>query len=176
MKKENCFYLGIIARKHSFKGEVVIVLDADDPELYTNLETVFLELKNTLLPFFVTESLLQKGNQLRVKFEDIDNELDAENILKKAVYLPLTLLPKLEGNKFYYHEVIGFTIIDENYGELGVLKSINDTTAQDFFIIKNNDGKELLVPIDAFLVAVNRSNKTIKVKTPEGLVDMYLNI
>jgi len=175
MKKEDCFYLGLIVRKHSYKGEVVIKLDTDEPKLYTELNTVFIEINNKLLPFFIEKSLLQKENQLRVSFEDINNGEDADLLLKKPIYLPLTMLPKLEGNKFYYHEVIGFTIIDKSYGEVGIIKSINDTTTQDLFVIKNKDGKELLIPlIDEFLVKVNRADKTIQVKTPEGLIDLYL--
>lgn len=176
MKKEESFYLGLIVRKHSYKGEVVIKLDTDEPELYADLDAVFVEMNNKLLPFFIEKSLLQKGNQLRVDFEDVDNEEDANQLLKKPVYLPLTMLPKLEGNKFYYHEVIGFKIIDEKFGEVGIIKSINDSTAQILFIIENDDKKELLIPmIDEFLDKVDRNNKTVHVKVPEGLIEMYLD-
>jgi len=173
MKKEDCFYLGIIARKHSYKGEVVIVIDSDEPELYANLDAVFIEYNNKLIPFFVENILLQKGNQLRVKFEDIDTEKDAIDILKRDAYLPLTLLPKLEGDKFYYHEVIGFTIIDSNYGEIGKITSINDTTAQALFVIETDTNKQILIPlIDNFIKEVDRENQIIKVETPEGLIQM----
>jgi len=175
MKKEDSFYLGKIVRKHSYKGEVVIKLDTDEPDLYQDLEVVFLELNGKLLPFFIEESLLQKGNQLRVRFEDFTTEADAERVLKKEVYLPLTMLPKLEGNKFYYHEIIDFDVIDENFGLVGKIKSVNDSTAQELLIVQNNKGKEILIPlIDAFLVKVDRDNKQFIVNTPKGLIEMYL--
>jgi 16S rRNA processing protein RimM len=175
MKKEDCFYLGKVVRKHSYKGEVVLKLDTDEPELYKNLESVFLDLNSKLLPFFIESSLLQKGNQLRVKFEDFTTEADAERILKKDVYLPLTMLPKLEGNKFYYHEVIGFDLIDENFGVVGEIVAINDSTAQELFIVKNNENKEVLIPlIDEFLIKVDRDSRQIIVNTPKGLIEMYL--
>jgi 16S rRNA processing protein RimM len=175
MKKEDCFYLGKVVRKHSYKGEVVLKLDTDEPELYKNLESVFLDLNSKLLPFFIESSLLQKGNQLRVKFEDFTTEADAERILKKDAYLPLTMLPKLEGNKFYYHEVIGFDLIDENFGVVGKIDAINDSTAQELFIVKNNENKEVLIPlIDEFLIKVDRDSRQIIVNTPKGLIEMYL--
>jgi 16S rRNA processing protein RimM len=48
-------------------------------------------------------------------------------------------LPKLEGNKFYYHEVIGFEIEDQRLGVLGKIVSINDTTAQPLFEVLNGN-------------------------------------
>ena len=175
MQKRDCFFLGKIGRKHSFKGEVVIVLDTDEPELYANMDAVFVDMGKKLLPFIIEKSLLQKGNHLRVKFEDIDSDVDAESILKCDVYLPLNLLPKLEGNKFYYHEVIGFTIIDTHYGDIGEIASINDSTAQPLFEVKKG-GVELLIPmIDEFIKKVDRENKTIHVETPHGLIDLYFN-
>lgn len=174
MQIEDCFYLGKIVRKHSFKGEVVIKLDTDEPELYENLESVFVDIGNNLIPFFITKSLLQKGTQLRVRFEGIDSEEDADAILKSDIYLPLEFLPKLSGNKFYYHEIIGFTVIDSDFGEVGKIASVNDKSAQPIFEIKK-DEKEVFIPIiDDFINKVDRENKQILVTTPEGLIELYL--
>ncbi|MGJ8548105.1 ribosome maturation factor RimM [Winogradskyella wichelsiae] len=174
MKKEDCFYLGKIVSKYSFKGELLIKLDTDEPDLYDNLDAIFIDLRGNLVPFFAESSQLHKSNLLRIKFEDVDTEEDADALIKTDLYLPMDLLPKLEGNKFYFHEVIGFTIIDSNYGDVGILKGINDSTAQALFEI-DKDGVEILIPMnDEFIVKVDRKNKTIEVKTPEGLIDLYL--
>ena len=175
MRKEDCFYLGKIVRKHSFKGEVVIKLDTDEPELYQEMESIFVDLGNNLIPFFIEKSLLQKGNQLRVQFEDLYTEEEADAILKADVYLPLELLPKLSGNKFYFHEVIGFKAVDVNYGLVGTIEGVNDKTAQPLFEITNGD-KEVFIPmIDDFIKKVDRENKVIEVETPQGLIELYLN-
>jgi 16S rRNA processing protein RimM len=174
MRKEDCFYLGCIVRKHSFKGEVVIKLDTDEPELYQKMESVFVNLGNNLIPFLIKDSLLQKGNQLRVSFENINSEEDANSILKAGIYLPLTLLPKLTGNQFYFHEVIGFTIEDQIYGDIGTITGINDTTAQPLFEIEKGTTQILIPMIDEFIVKIDRSKNIVIVKTPEGLIDMYL--
>lgn len=175
MKKEDCFYLGKIVKKYSFKGEVLAKLDTDQPELYENLDAIFLELRNNLVPFFVERSQLHKSELLRLKFEDVNTEADADSIMKSDLYLPLDLLPKLDGNKFYFHEVIGFTITDTNFGDVGVIKAINDSTAQALFEI-DREGTEILIPMnDEFIVKVDRKQKTILVETPEGLIDLYIN-
>ncbi len=175
MRKEDCFYLGKIAKKFSFKGEVLIYLDTDEPELYDNLESVFVELNKNLVPFFIEKSAPHKNDFLRVSFEEVNNEDDADAILGKEVYLPLSTLPKLSGNKFYFHEVIGFEIEDERIGVFGKIQSINDTTAQPLFEVLNGD-VEILVPmIDHFLVKIDRENRKVIMNLPEGLVEMYLS-
>ncbi|MBP2831743.1 16S rRNA processing protein RimM [Aquimarina sp. U1-2] len=174
MKKEECFYLGKIVSKFSFKGEVLIKLDTDEPESYAKMESVFVEYNNNLVPFFIEKSALHKSDLLRVKFEDVDTEEDANDLMKAELYLPLSVLPKLEGNQFYYHEVIGFAIIDEAFGHVGIITSINDTTAQALFEIDRN-GIEILIPMnDEFIVKIDRAAKQILVNTPEGLIDLYL--
>ena len=174
MRKEDCFYLGKIAKKFSFKGEVLVYLDTDEPELYENMESVLVEFNNNLVPFFIENSSLHKNDFLRVRFEEVNTEEDADAILNKSVYLPLTMLPKLSGNKFYFHEVIGFEIEDKRLGIFGIIQSINDTSAQPLFEVLNGD-VEILVPmIDQFLVKIDRDNKKVTMDLPEGLVEMYL--
>lgn len=174
MEKKDCFYLGKIVRKYSFKGEVIIKLDTDQPELYEDIEAVFIDLGKSFLPFFIENKLLQKGNQLRVQFEDVHSEKDADSLLKKDVYLPLNLLPKLSGNKFYYHEVIGFVLEDVNFGVIGFITSFNDSTAQPLFVVKKEMSDILIPMIDDFIQKVDRKNKKIIVKTPEGLIQMNM--
>ncbi|MFC2531606.1 MAG: ribosome maturation factor RimM [Capnocytophaga ochracea] len=175
MTLKDCFYIGTIVSKFSFKGEVLIKLDSDDPEMYEEMESVFIALGNNLVPFFIEKSTLHKSDLLRVKFEEIETETDAEALLKHKVYLPLAVLPKLSGNKFYYHEVIGFQVEDVHYGVVGKIVGINDSTSQALFEIKNENGNEILIPMaDEFIEKIDRAHKKIIVKTPEGLIDLYL--
>lgn len=174
-RKEETFYLGKIAKKFSFKGEVLIFLDTDQPELYQNLESVFVEHGKNLVPFFIINASIHRNHFLRVKFEDINSEEDADKIMGCAVHLPMSMLPELGGNQFYYHEVIGFTAEDINHGIIGTITSINDSKIQALFIITTTDGKEILIPVnDHFIQKVDRKNKTFIFNTPAGLIDLYL--
>jgi 16S rRNA processing protein RimM len=174
MRKKDCFYLGKIAKKFSFKGEVLLYLDTDQPELYENMESVFVDLGKNLVPFFIETAQLHKRDFLRVKFEDVDTEAEADEILGSEVYLPLSALTPLEGNQFYFHEIIGFAVEDQRLGPIGEIVGVNDTTAQPLFEIEWNT-RQILVPmIDDFIIEVNRAQKKIILNTPEGLVDLYL--
>jgi 16S rRNA processing protein RimM len=175
MDINECFYVGKIVKKYSFKGELLIKLDTDEPELFENLESVLINLRGNLVPFFIESSQLHKSELLRVKFEEVDTEDDADSLMKSELYLPLSFLPELEEDKFYYHEIIGFKVEDKNFGNVGIISGVNDSTAQALFEIDRN-GTEILIPMnDEFIIKVDKPNKTIFVETPEGLIDLYIN-
>ena len=175
MELKDCFYLGKITKKYSFKGELIISLDTDEPEIYKNLKSVFININGRLIPYFIEKSKSQKKSTLRVKFEDINSEEEALSIINKEVYLPLENLPELKGKKFYYHEIIGYNVVDTNHGNIGLIIKVEDKTSQSIFVIKNNV-KEILIPVnDNIIQMINRKNKTIHITAPNGLIDLYLN-
>tara|TARA_X000000368_G_C22975670_1_gene687536 strand:+ start:111 stop:638 length:528 start_codon:yes stop_codon:yes gene_type:complete len=175
MELKDCFYLGKITKKYSFKGELIISLDTDEPEIYKNLKSVFININGRLIPYFIEKSKSQKKSTLRVKFEDINSEEEALSIINKEVYLPLENLPELKGKKFYYHEIIGYNVVDTNHGNIGLIIKVEDKTSQSIFVIKNN-GKEILIPVnDNIIQMINRKNKTIHITAPNGLIELYLN-
>ncbi|MFT4673366.1 MAG: 16S rRNA processing protein RimM [Patiriisocius sp.] len=174
MQKEDCFFVGKVVKKYSFKGELLIKLDTDDPELFLEMESVFVEQHKTLIPFFVEHSQLHKSSLLRVQFEDVYDEATANAMLGTELFLPLSFLPPLEGTKFYYHEIIGFQVKDTRFGDVGVIVGVNDKTAQHLFVIENL-GKEILIPVnDLFIKQVDRENKILGLDVPEGLIELYL--
>ena len=173
MQKEDCYYLGKITKAHGFKGNLIVHLETDEPDLYENMESVFVETNGMLVPFFFEFAQVHGSNKLLVKFEDTSAE-EAEKLINKDLYLPLESLPELDGTDFYYHEIIGFTLYDQTNTEVGIIKSINDASAQALFEIEIHN-KEILVPIvDEWILEVDRENKAILVEIPEGLIDLYL--
>lgn len=174
MNKADCFHLGYVAKLHGFKGEVSLFLDVTNPEDYDNLETVFIEINGQLTPFFVNEFKLKNKKFAAVKFEGVNSEKDARILLRKNLYLPAQILPKLTGKNFYDHEVVGFTVIDVNYGEVGVIETIIDFQVNPLIQIMNGS-KEVLIPlIDGVVQNVDRDKKIMTINAPEGLIELYL--
>ena len=173
MKKETCFYLGIISKTVGLKGSLEFFLDVDDPDKYKNLEQVFVEIDTRLVPYFI-KSLQIKKNKAVVLLEDVNDLEKAAALTKKDLYLPLSFLPPLSGNKFYFHEVIGFEVIDEEKGSIGNISGVIENPKQELIQIKVGL-KEILIPIhDEFIKSIDRENKIMRVSTPEGLIDLYL--
>lgn len=174
MTKEECFYLGRVAKTHGIKGEVTLKLDVDDPSDYLKMKYFLLEINKVLTPFFV-EKLVASGDKFFVAVQDIHTVEAASALTGKEVYLPLEMLPKLSGKQFYYHEVKGYTLIDAEKGELGPIADVIEYPTQAILQVFK-DGKEILIPIlDQVIQKVDRKNKKLHVKAPEGLIEMYLS-
>ena len=116
---------------------------------------------------------MHKPGLLRLRLEDVDNEEDANLILKSKACLPLTKLPKLTGKKFYFHEIIGFDVIDKNLGDIGSVVAINEHTAQATIEVSIGQKIALIPIVDEIILEVKRDAKSIYVDTPAGLIDLY---
>ncbi|MGB3587576.1 MAG: ribosome maturation factor RimM [Tunicatimonas sp.] len=173
MRIDDCYQLGYISKTHGLQGEVSIILDVDNPSDYQNLESVFVGLpkSETLIPFFV-DTIDIKASRALVKFEDIDTIEQAQELVKSSLYLPLTTLPELQEGQYYFHEIVGFKVVDQQQGELGVVKDVYTGGSQDLIAL-TYQGKEVLVPINDQLVPrVDKKEQTVYVNLPEGLLEL----
>lgn len=174
MNREECFYFGRVIKTHGIKGEISIRIDADDPKSYASLDFIFIEINKKLVPYFI-HMMKQNGNKAYLALEDIDTIEQAIELTNKEIFLPLTLLPKLTGTKFYFHEVPGFSIIDEVHGDIGHIETVLEYPNQNVFQLFK-DKKEILIPIrDEIIKKIDRKKKIIYILAPEGLIDLYLN-
>ena len=172
MRKEDCFFLGTVVAKYSFKGEVLIKLDTDDPETYLSLQSFLLEDESHLIPCFTTKVQLHKSQLLRVSVEGVNSEKQADLMIGKSVYLPLDQLPKLDDDQFYFHEIIGFKVIDSVQGPIGIITGVNDASSQILLEVEHND-KQILIPlVDELIQQLDKQKKQIYLSIPEGLLDL----
>lgn len=173
MNKADCFFLGTITKLHGYSGELHFFLDVDQPENYKTMTSLLIEVNDDLIPFFVQKITIHPKAVI-VKLEDVDNEEQAAKLVNCDLYLPLSQLPPLTGKRFYFHEVIGFTVIDALAGELGPIARILDMP-QQAVIEMPFQGKEVLIPVsDAIVERIDREQKKFYVNIPEGLLEIYL--
>lgn len=175
MTQDNCYLLGYIVRTHGTAGNVVVFLDVDYPEEYEDLESVYVEVKGELVPFFIEDFNLQKQNNAIVSFEDIGTIEKAQTLVGSSLYLALDELEELADDEFYYHEIKGFQVVDETRGELGTVREVYSLNGQDL-IAMDYHGTEVLIPTAADIVLrADKGNKSLLVNLPEGLLEVYLD-
>ncbi len=175
MTKDDCFELGHITKTHGINGEVVFFLDVDDPTEYEDLDTVLIEVRGDLIPYFI-ESISINKNRAIVALEDVETVEQAERLLKCGLFLPLDNLEPIEDpDRFYYHEITGYRVVDAVAGELGTVTTVYAMPTQDL-VAMQYQGQEILIPINSAIVqGVDRVAKYLHVTLPDGLLDVYLS-
>ncbi|MEM7106666.1 MAG: ribosome maturation factor RimM [Bacteroidota bacterium] len=172
MRPDECYLLGYVIKRHGLKGELTIFLDVDNPQEYIELESVFVKIDGKLVPFFI-EDFNIRGGKAVVRLEGVHSTDQADELKGAELYLPLTMLPRLEGTSFYYHEIIGFTVMDEIVGRLGSVKVVYTNSAQELLAVIQ-DHKEILIPIaNDTIKSIDREKSEILVNLPVGLLDIY---
>jgi 16S rRNA processing protein RimM len=176
MKIDACFQLGYLTGTRGLSGELLGSLDTDQPEYYKDLESVFVLPKGgrTLIPFFI-QSIKINGEKAIIKFDELSTRDDAREFVGSSIYLPLELLPPLEGNSFYYHELVGWSVRDQKLETLGTISAVNDQSPQVLLIMDYQD-REVLIPLNEDIVlGIDRDQQQVQVALPDGLLDVYLD-
>lgn len=175
MTKDDCYQVGHITKTHGVSGELVLFLDVDNASEYADLDSVLLEVKGELVPYFIESIAIVKGSRAIIAFEDIDTIEQAERLINCGAFLPLeNLEPITDETRFYFHEIVEYQVVDATEGELGIVRGVYAMNAQDL-IAMDYQGKEVLIPINSEIVrTVDRANKKINVALPEGLLAIYM--
>jgi 16S rRNA processing protein RimM len=171
MNIDTCYKIGFIMKPHGLKGQVTIALDPDAPEDFTSIETVFVQVREKLLPFFI-EGISLKGNKAFLKLEEVNTPEEAQHISKSALYLPKAARAKSGRGAFYDDEVIGFEVTDTGIGSLGKITEVVQAGPNKLLSV-DYQGKEVLVPLNSpFIDSVNKSKKRIIVTLPDGFLEI----
>lgn len=170
-KAEKYYKIGLVMKPHGLKGDVTISLDADAPLDFSEIESVFIEIENNFIPYFI-ESISLRGEKAFVKFDDVSDPESAKKISKHAIYLLKSSRPKSGKGEFYDDEVIGFDVIDETIGPLGKITGVLQTGLNKLFTV-DYPQKEILIPVNSpLVVSVHKSTRKITVNLPEGFLDI----
>ena len=158
--------VGTIINTHALKGECKLYLVTDDPEHRFS--------KGRVLYF-------QDGKSITVKkyreqkgfgycyFEGVDSIEQAELLKGKDLFIKKEDLPELDDDSFYYHELMGCTVFNENEEELGVVTDILETGANIVLRVSKDEKSFLLPFVDAFVNDVDVEKKIMRITEMEGL-------
>ena len=165
--------VGKIVNTHSLKGEVKVISSTDFEEQRFEKGTELLITRgNQVVKEVTVESYRTHKNNLLVKFVGIDSIEEAEKIKNLQIKIDSDNIGELEENEFYFHEIIGCEVFDENGKSLGEISEILTPGANDVWVIKSQNGKEILIPyIEDVVKKIDVENKKIDIEVMEGLID-----
>ena len=165
--------VGKIVNTHSLKGEVKVISSTDFEEQRFEKGTELLITRgNQVVKEVTVESYRTHRNNLLVKFVGIDSIEEAEKLKNLQIKIDSDNIGELEENEFYFHEIIGCEVFDENGKSLGEISEILTPGANDVWVIKSQNGKEILIPyIEDVVKKIDVENKKIDIEVMEGLID-----
>jgi 16S rRNA processing protein RimM len=157
-------------KPHGLKGQVTLSLSPDAPADFDDIETLFIEVRERLLPYFI-ERISIKGGKAYLKLEDVDTPEDAQGLSRASVYLPRELRPASEQG-YHDDELIGFEVMEQDLGLIGQVSDVVQAGPNRLLSI-THDGREVLIPIQGpFITDVSTADKRIAVTLPEGFLDL----
>lgn len=167
---EDKLRIGVITSPHGVHGEVRVYPTTDDNKRFSKLKTVLIGTDNDVNEVHVKSVKYQK-NMVIIGFEEYGSMNEAETLRDKELYVTRDKAIKLQKDEYFVADLIGMNVTTD-IGTDGVLKDVMHTGANDVYVIKLSDGRELLLPAIADCVlGVDVKAGTMNVHVLPGLLD-----
>ena len=164
------FRIGQIVNTQGLKGEVRVYPYVDDIHRFDQLESFYLE-KNFNKEFEV-ERVRYKGNMVIMKIKDIDTIELAEKIKSKNIYIPREDSVDLDEDEFFIADMIGIDVFTVNGEKVGVLKDVLQYSANDVYVVKDDNDKEYLIPsLIKFVPEISIEENKMIIDPIKGMLD-----
>ena len=168
---EQTLRVGVITSTHGIRGEVKVFPTTDDPKRFDYLEEVIVDMKREPVKLEI-EGVKYFKQFVILKFKGYDNINDIQQFVKKDLLVTRENAVELEDGEFFICDLVGLKVVTDEGVELGVLKDIMQTGANDVYVVETSDGEEILLPaIRDCILDVNVEEKRMTVHVLEGLLD-----
>ena len=169
---EDQLQVGIIASTNGVRGEVKVYPTTDDPRRFRRLKEVVLDTGKEKMNLEIEGVKFFKQFAI-LKFKGLDNINDIEKYRQKSLYVTRKNAVRLQRDEYFIADLIGLKVQDEDGKELGTVKDVIETGANDVYEVEMADGKSLLLPaIKQCILNVDVENGTMRVHVLEGLLDL----
>ena len=159
--------VGFLRRAHGVHGEMIMDLHTDFPERLRSGRKLFVGEEHRPLTLSSTRP---HAKGILVKFKKVESPEDTAPLRNQWVYVKASEVPALPEGQLYQHELFGFKVMDENENLLGELVEIIETGANDVYVIKDEAGKEILLPaIPSVILDLDPVRRSMRVHLLEGL-------
>ena len=142
---EDFLQVGVIANTHGVRGEVKVFPTTDDPARYKQLKTVLVDNGKKQVEWEISNVKFFK-QMVIVKFKGIDNINDILPYKGAKLLVTRENAVKLEEDEYFRADLFGLKVLEDDGAELGVIKDVLSTGANDVYVIKQQEGVDIFVP------------------------------
>lgn len=167
--KEDLLKVGVITSPHGVHGEVKVFPTTDDVKRFKKLKKCYLDIKGELKETKVVSCKFLK-NMAILKFEGFENRDMVEGLRQIDIMIDRADAVPLLEDEFFITDVIESEVFDEEDNKLGVITEVLTSAANDVFVVKKSDGRELLIPvIKQCIVNIDNDVKRVTVHLLDGM-------
>lgn len=168
---ENKLQVGVISSTHGVRGEVKVFPTTDDVKRFKRLKEVILETGKEELTLEIEGVKFFKQFAI-LKFKGIDNINDIEKYKGKSLFVTRKNAVPLRRDEYFIADLQGLSVEDEDANQIGTLRDVMETGANDVYIVDMLDGREVLLPaIKECILDVDVEGGKIRVHMMDGLLD-----
>ena len=162
--------IGQIVNTFGIKGMVKVKPFTDNIERFNNLEKIYIKNKSGQTEYKIQEVKYHK-NMVLIKFEGIENPEQADLLRNSYLIVDRETEEPLEPGRYYIVDMIGLDVFTDDNEYLGKLEDIYNTGSSDIYVVKNELGKQVLLPaIEDVIKNIDMDNKKVIVHLIPGLV------
>jgi len=168
---EEYFEIGQIVNTNGLKGLLKVKPFTDDITRFENLDTIYIDINNKLVEFTI-EDVKYIKNMVLLKLEGIDTIEQAEKYRNYYIKINRKDAEDLPEDTYYIVDLIDCEVYTDEKSFLGKVVDVIQTGSNDVYVVKQENGKEILLPAIADVVKdVDVTNKKIIVHLLKGLID-----
>ena len=168
---EQYFQVGVISSTHGIRGEVKVYPTTDDPARFRRLKEVLLDTGGGWMTMELEQVRFFK-QMVIVKFKGYDSINEVEKYRNKGLFVPREQAVPLEEGEYYIPELQGKKVFTEDALQIGTLRDVMQTGANDVYVIDSLHNGEVLVPAIADCVLeISVEQGWMKIHLLDGLLD-----
>ena len=169
---EDLLRVGVVSSTHGIRGEVKVFPTTDDPSRFKQLKKVILDMKREQIELEI-EGVKFFKNMVILKFKGYDNINDIQHFIKNDIIVKRSETAPLKKGEFFICDLIGLKVVTDEDEELGILDDVLQTGANDVYVVKTKNSKDILLPsIPQCILDRDLENGVIKVHLLKGLLDL----
>lgn len=174
IRRDELIQIGQFNKPHGIEGEITASVNYDFDDL-SAFSCLIVEIDGIFVPFFVTNVRTKSSQTILLKIDGINDEREASMLVNKEIYVlnsEFNATEVFDDDEMPVDILVGYEMIQEG-NSIGHISDIEDSTANVLFVVKNADGKELLIPaVDDFIDSIDTENKQIHMSLPLELINL----